>query len=307
MFNFLKSPKTTLAIAAIFRNEKDYILEWIAWHQAQGVHKFIIYDNDSDDGTTQLLQQLEKLSIIDLHHIERQENVQIKAYQKILTAYKNNIEIIAFIDADEFIVPSDSKTVSTHIAQLFKNKKIGALGINWKVFGTNSHQKQPEGSVIQNYPLAGNDKNKRNHFIKSIYRPKAIQQIFAHRAKLNSQFEYINTQGNQLIFSSLNSLPEPTKGNQTSGVSSQITANSLRIHHYALKSVEEFTTKKKYKGDAILGKNHIKSNSYFKEFDLNDEQIIIPKLHLENFQHQFLKLTILSERINYSSSKNTLK
>jgi len=37
MFNFLKSPKITLAIAAIFRNEKDYILEWIAWHQAQGM------------------------------------------------------------------------------------------------------------------------------------------------------------------------------------------------------------------------------------------------------------------------------
>jgi len=293
MFNFLKPPKITLAIAAIFRNEKDYILEWIAWHQAQGIHKFIIYDNDSDDGTTQLLQQLEKLNIIDLYHIERQENAQIKAYQKILTAYKNSIEIIAFIDADEFIVPNDSKTASTHIAQLFKNKKIGAIGINWKIFGTNNHQKQPEGSVIQNYPLAGTDTNKRNHFIKSIYRPKAVQKIFAHRAKLNNQFEYINTQGNPLIFSSLKSLPKPTKDNQTSGVSSQIMKNNLRIHHYALKSVEEFTNKKKYKGDAILGKNHIKSDSYFKEFDLNDEEVIISKVHLDNFQHQHIKLKSL--------------
>jgi len=293
MFNFLKTAKTKLAIAAIFRNEKDYILEWIAWHQAQGVQKFILYENDSDDGTTQLLQQLEKLNIIDLFHIKQQENSQIKAYQEILKQYKNNTEIIAFIDADEFIVPTDSQIAITHIVKLFSRKQIGALGINWKIFGTNNHQTQPRGSVIKNYLLAGNDKNKRNHFIKSIYRPQAVQQIFAHRAKLKNNFEYINTQGEQLIFSSLKTLPLSTKKGQTTGVSSEITPNKLRIHHYALKSLEEFTNKKKYKGDAIFGKNHIKSDSYFKEFDLNDEKVIIPKIHLDNFQHQYIKLKSL--------------
>ena len=50
-----------VAIAAIFRNEHPYVLEWIAHHRALGVAQFYIADNVSDDGTSELLQALDAL------------------------------------------------------------------------------------------------------------------------------------------------------------------------------------------------------------------------------------------------------
>lgn len=294
MFDFLHyKKKIPLAIAAIFRNEKDYILEWLAWHKAQGVEKFIIYDNDSDDGTTEFLEQLEKLKVIDLFHIDRQENAQIKAYEKIIKAYKSKVELIVFIDADEFIVPQDEKTALEHITALFKDASTGAVGINWRVFGTNGHQAQVQSATILSYPLAGNDLQKRNHFIKSIYRPEAVASIFAHRAILNPDYCYLNTLAEELLFSTLKTLPYSTEKNKSTGVSAEIVNSKLRINHYALRSVEEFIKKKKYRGDAIFGKNHVKSDSYFNEFDLNDEIFTINKQHLIEFEKQQKQLSRL--------------
>ena len=80
MFDFLKKKiKVSIAIGAIFRNEKEYILEWIAWHQSQGIDKFIIYDNESDDGTFELLELLQKHSVIDLYSIGRQDKSSDKS------------------------------------------------------------------------------------------------------------------------------------------------------------------------------------------------------------------------------------
>lgn len=58
--------KKKLCIGAIFKNEYPYILEWIAWHKLCGFDKIIIADNDSDDGTRELLQALDDLGEINL-------------------------------------------------------------------------------------------------------------------------------------------------------------------------------------------------------------------------------------------------
>lgn len=290
IFNFLKPKKKPLAIAAIFRNEKEYILEWLAWHLSQGIESFIIYDNESDDGTTELLQQLASKSIIELHSIPQQEKAQLIAYDEIIRNYKNKFELIAFIDADEFMMPMDNTPAATHIFNLFKNKNIGALGINWKVFGTNGHQSKPDGHVLLNYFLAGNDDQPRNHYIKSVYRPEAVIKIFPHRAVLKESYRYINAENRDMVFSTLENLPNPTKNNQTTGVSNTVCATNLRINHYALKSVDEFVNKKKHKGGVMKGKGHVKSDSYFREFDLNDEKILIGNVHIQAFTKEYEQL-----------------
>lgn len=209
----------------------------MAWHLSQGIESFIIYDNESDDGTTELLQQLASKNIIELHSIPQQEKVQLIAYDEIIKNYKDKFELIAFIDADEFMMPMDNAPAATHIFNLFQNKDIGAIGINWKVFGTNGHQSKPDGHILLNYFLAGNDAQPRNHYIKSVYRDV-----------LKEGYRYINAENKDMVFSRLENLSNPTKNNQTTGVSSTVCTKNLRINHYALKSVEEFVNKKKHKG-----------------------------------------------------------
>ncbi len=295
IFNFFRKKKQPIAIGAIFRNEKEYIIEWLAWHQSQGIENFIIYDNDSDDGTSELLQKIAATGMISYHTIPRQDKAQLAAYEKIIKQYKHKYELIAFVDADEFIMPCDEIAAAVHIENLFKDKSIGALGINWKVFGTNGHQTKPEGTVLSSYSLASSDTRLRNHYIKSVYKPEAVTSIYPHRAVLKKGYRYINADNEDITFCEWENLT-PTKNNQTSGVTKIMCKNKLRINHYVLKSVEEFTNKKKRKGGSMRGVNHVLSDGYFKEFDLNDEETSIPHSHMQRFN---IKHTELKKRFEH--------
>lgn len=292
LFNlFKKNP--TLAIAAIFRNEKEYVLEWLAWHRSQGIQHFIIYDNESDDGTTELLQQLHSAGLINLHSIARQDKVQYLAYNQLFNIYKKKFDLIAVIDADEFIMPMDVNSASEEIHQLFKDPKVGGLAINWRIFGSNKYQSKPDGPVLDHYTMAANDQRLLNHFIKSVYRTKAVSQIFVHMGAVSPGYRYINTQGNDVIFSTEKTLPTPTEKNKRTGVSQTISPHKLRVNHYATKSVEEFTNKKKNKGRPASSKDTVLGNKYFQEFDLNDDEVLIQEQHNNAFKKEHAELTKL--------------
>ena len=45
-----------LCVAAIVKNEGDYLAEWVEFHHMLGVEKFLIYDNGSTDNINSVLQ-----------------------------------------------------------------------------------------------------------------------------------------------------------------------------------------------------------------------------------------------------------
>jgi|GEM_PF-4049655 len=53
-------------IGAIFKDELDYILEWLAWRRLAGFARFFVADNGSSDGTRQLLEALGEAGLINL-------------------------------------------------------------------------------------------------------------------------------------------------------------------------------------------------------------------------------------------------
>ncbi|MCT7656478.1 glycosyltransferase family 2 protein [Oceanimonas sp. NS1] len=116
--------KLSVGIGAIFKNEHNYILKWIAWHLSQGINKLFIYDNNSTDGSQKLLEKLKKIGVINFHTTTVQQGAQIPAYEAILEDYKDELDIIAFIDADEFVIPQNHQLVSDHLRHLFSKKTL---------------------------------------------------------------------------------------------------------------------------------------------------------------------------------------
>lgn len=291
MFGFLrKKISTPIAIGAIFRNEKEYVLEWIAWHQSQGIDKFIIYDNESDDGTFELLELLQKHSVIDLYSIVRQDKAQIRAYEQILSDYKKSVELLTFIDADEFLVPCDEQRAIDHITDIFSDKSVGGLALNWRVYGTSGQVDQLDGFVIDRFTQAASDERPRNHYIKSVYRPKLVKEIYPHRAVLDERYKYINSSGDNAIFSSFDGGIKPIPTGMTSGVINTISDMRVRVNHYALKSREEFLKKKKYGGSCMFGADMVKGDGYFNAFELNDIELPISSFHYYNFKECYSRL-----------------
>ena len=287
MLRLFNRKKYRLVIGAIFRNEVEYILEWIAWHQSQGVEKFIIFDNYSDDGTFELLEKLKKKDIIDLYRIERGDKVQLEAYKKILMLCDSGIDYIGFIDADEFIMPQDNKKLIDHLDIAFKDDNVGALAINWRIYGTSGNTYQTDDFVINRFVKCATDDHLRNHYIKSIYRPNAVDKIFPHRATLKKGFKYITTTGEFASFATSNCSLVKVDGMQTTGMTFNVCSKLLRVNHYAIKSDEEFLNKKKYRGDVMSGAEHIKSDGYFREFNCNDIEVPIDKDHYNNFLNSY--------------------
>lgn len=291
MFSFFKRKRSlSIGIDAIFKDECPYILEWVAWHRSQSIEQLIIYDNNSTDGSLQLLSKLARLGVIDFHTINEQQGAQIPAYQAIIDNYKHQLDVIAFLDADEFMMPQDEQLAVEHLRHLFSNPQVTAVGMNWRIFGSGGQQHNSGDFVLRRFNLSAADNQTRNHYLKSAYRPKAVSNIFPHRAVLSKKSNYVNTAGQPLIFANYkNEQLQAAKAPATTGMSYHICNERLRIHHYAVKSKSEFIHKK-FKGDAMLGENHIKNDGYFTQLDLNDEVVQISAQHFARFEQHYFRL-----------------
>ena len=107
-------------LIATLCDESPYIIDWIAHHRAIGVTDFVLYQNDSVDGTTQLLTALHdsgKIHFIDntnpndapqkfhdLPPLQRRVNARALRHEIV-----QNSDYILVIDADEYLdLPLDT-------------------------------------------------------------------------------------------------------------------------------------------------------------------------------------------------------
>lgn len=51
----MQNKSLKIAVCAICRNEVDYIEEWVSFYKVAGFDSIYIYDNVSDDGSSELL------------------------------------------------------------------------------------------------------------------------------------------------------------------------------------------------------------------------------------------------------------
>lgn len=59
-----------ISIAAIVKDEVEYIEEWIQFHILMGIEHFYIYDNESSDGTIKSIYNPRAVVNIGVHHAE---------------------------------------------------------------------------------------------------------------------------------------------------------------------------------------------------------------------------------------------
>lgn len=256
-----------LFVAAIIKNEMDALLEWIAYHRVVGVSGFIIADNGSNDGSRAFLDGLEKLGIVtvlDFPDVVGQKP-QLPAYERILRTCSTDIDLLAFIDADEFLVPLDpEQSIATSLDKWFSDPSVSAVAMNWSNFGSNGELFAEEGLVTERFTQRAPQQFNANKNFKSIVRPhSAIHFNNPHHAELRYG-RYIDTLGNDLVL-------HPKHG---SGVSEEVIWGEIRVNHYVVKSLEEFLLGKHLRGSAATAKR-VKHKAYFKAHDRNDETCLL--------------------------------
>jgi hypothetical protein len=146
-----------VAIALIVRNEARHIAEWAAFHHRAGVRHVLVYDNGSSDGTIEILRATlppEARTIVPWRQVfsdawlGREIHNQVLAYAHAASNFGGAFRWMAFIDADEFLVPVQAASIPAALAHLGDARNVS---LPWHMFGRSGHQTPPEGGVVANY------------------------------------------------------------------------------------------------------------------------------------------------------------
>lgn len=258
------TPLPRIAIAAIFRNEHPYVLEWIAHHRALGVERFYIADNVSDDGTSELLQALDDLGVIRRIPFASTpgQAPQLPAYAELLGTHARDEDWIAVIDADEFIVPTgDARSLAEVLAPLAAQEDIGAVVLNWAIHGSAWLLNHSAGLVCERFTRRAHQSFGANHHYKTVLRRAAFASVHSnpHHFVLQPGWRCVHTDGSAVV-------AHPRHG---TGLSERVVWEGLRLNHYIVKSREEFETRKQRNGSAATV-GRVKGEDYFVGHDRNE-------------------------------------
>lgn len=257
---FPSSPR--IAIGAILKNEAPYVVEWVAYHRVLGVDRFFIADNGSDDGTTQLLTALNAIGIVDPFSFPGTVGrpPQLSAYAQIMARHRDDADWIAFIDADEFILPTDgARSIRPFFSAL--GSSVGAVVLNWATYGSSFRKEPSEGLVIERFTRRARRANSTNLHYKTIVRTDAFRGVGSnpHLFRIRDGSWTIQADGFEVA-------DHPQKG---PGLSERLVWAPLRINHYVVKSRAEFDCKKAPRGRATMT-NVFRDDRFFRGHDRNE-------------------------------------
>lgn len=243
------SPANYLAVCAIAKDEGPYFQEWIEWHLSQGVERFYIYDNESSDGTREILEPYIQKGVVVYKYWPGYRR-QLAAYDDCLENYRFDSRWIAFIDLDEFIVPVKDASIPEFLKR-FEN--FAGVEINWLIYGSGGMKTKMPGTMMERFKRHSKPDHRLNRHVKSIVDPRRVfTMIGCHEAAKISGY-IADSHG------------EPVRKNFRERVPQQ---DIIRINHYAVRSYEEFT-EKQARGRASGTQRTVK-DEYFNQYDLND-------------------------------------
>lgn len=297
---------TKIAIGAIFRDEFDYIVEWLAWHQIAGFNTFYIADNGSSDGTRELLEALSDLGKIKIiYQPLAEKRVQLLAYNRIAELSISENYSILYIDADEFITHESmiDGDEYRHLQSCLSPNNVGGVCINWRMFGSSGHKSYSPEPVLERFNYCCADKEKsRNSPFKSASKIKYSTFIDCHKVDFYKGFDRVDVTSTKIeeYFSFQSNPPGPVTNG--SAVYKPITG-PLRINHYVIKSLQEYTEKKRKRGDAMISENHDRGEAFFWNHDFKDVFFKFPAKKLRRLK---IKINQIFKLLDSSTFGNKL-
>jgi Glycosyltransferase family 92 len=216
-----RTPDHYLTACAIYRDEADYLAEWIEFHRLVGFERFYLYDNFSSDHHLDVLEPFIQDGLVVLHDWPQYPG-QFTAYDHCVANHGEESRWIGFFDIDEFVFSPTYRPVAEVLVDY---ERWPGVCVNVPRFGTAGHRTKPAGLVIENYLVRLQTRAERT--VKSIVDPAAVDRCLnAHEFSYNRR-SAVDTDG------------FPVHGT----VAKSASLDRLRANHYYSKSEEELRLK----------------------------------------------------------------
>lgn len=152
---FCKKPKYNkkyaVSICAIFKNESDFLSEWINFHSMLGVEHFYLYNNNSTDGYMEVLKPFVESGVVTLVDWPY-DQAQIRAYKDFYDRFREETQWVLFLDIDEFVCPKFENDILSWIKR-YDSQPV--ILVYWKMFGTSGLLEHDYSKfVIEQYTVA---------------------------------------------------------------------------------------------------------------------------------------------------------
>lgn len=143
-----------LAVLTV-RNEAAFLLEWIAHHKAVGFTDFLIYSNDCNDGTDDLLDHLQGQG--ELTHVRnRASGENAVQWEALKQADKHplvkEVDWILPLDVDEFVnIHCGNHTLEDLLSAV---PEATAITLTWRLFGDSGVIRHKDEPVTRQFTKA---------------------------------------------------------------------------------------------------------------------------------------------------------
>ncbi|WP_299983565.1 glycosyltransferase family 2 protein [uncultured Ruegeria sp.] len=185
------------------RNEGPFILEWVAYHLLVGFDPILIYSNDSTDGTTELLDALDRNGII-AHVLQDLKSGEIPQHAAADKAFLHPSLVYAdwlmWLDIDEFLYCAGPNNKVTDLIERCARNAEG-VAVNWLIFGDGFHYNWEPGLVTQRFLQRADDDHRLHRRYKTLFQTsEKIRGFGIHRPHLYKGFQvdggqFVNASG----------------------------------------------------------------------------------------------------------------
>lgn len=247
-------PPSKLGIVAVAKNERPYMVDWIAFHRAVGFGRFFIYNDNSADGTGELLNQLARVGVIDGTESARQSTLdkgQGYIYSLVTGAIPPDkvepferqrqladCEWVAALDLDEFMFPMRDPSIGSFMAKV--PASANSMAVNWMLYGADGNAFYDPLPVWRRFRRRHTESSKFSRVAKTLSRPSAKYPWWGPHSTAPRESPHYVTD----TFSPVKWEPPDSHGN--SGIYTETCSwKNLAIAHYRSRGYYEFKIRKR--------------------------------------------------------------
>jgi hypothetical protein len=219
-----------LAACTIYRDDADYLAEWIEFHRLMGVERFVLYDNGSTDHHLDVLAPYIDEGVATRHEWPEpflghkgRPRALITAFEHCVGAHRDDARWVAFLDVDEFLFSPAGVPLPDVLRDY---EAFPGVVVTRAEFGPSGHATKPEGLVIESYVERRRLRPDDRASYKSIVEPGQVTRCMSAHT-----FVYRNAVPVDEDLRPVDPLVRPN--------TKPPAWERLRIHHYFSRSEEE--------------------------------------------------------------------
>jgi len=282
-----KQGKGSRLIVTTMKNEGPFMLEWVAFNRAIGFTDFLIYTNDCADGTDKIAARLEEMGLAQ--HRQNPFKKGGSPQRAALRAARKepvyqNADWLICADCDEFL---NIRVGKGRLDDLFA--AVGdADGISacWKLFGNSGRVEYADGFVLEQFDRCCGEfefPNYRAQGMKTLARnTDRFERLKIHRPSYHvdrGDVAWVDGSGKPMPSAYLDQGWKAYSG---------FGHDLVRMHHYAVRSVDSFLVKRD-RGRT----NHVNDDqgvTYWENMNFNTTRDVSLHARLPDLKREFTRL-----------------